>query len=158
MAVDATKIALGPCDVKFNNVDLGATKGGVVVNYSQEFYTLTVDQNGSTPMAETVSGEKATIEVPLVEQDLQKLAALIPGAAYSAGQLLIGGGVGTNLLDIAKTLELTPKSGKTTDKVCAPKAAPKPSIQATYGEQGERIYKIVFECYPDASGRMLKLG
>ncbi len=56
MASDIKNVKLGVCTVKFNNVDLGYTKGGVEVTVKTDTYKVNIDQFGKTPINEYIMG------------------------------------------------------------------------------------------------------
>ena len=80
MASSADNVKLGVCNVLFDGVDLGYTKGGVEVEVQTTTHEVTVDQHGSTPLAELITGRTVTANVPLAETTLENLVAIMPGA------------------------------------------------------------------------------
>jgi hypothetical protein len=85
MAIDTTKISLGVCDVTYNAVDLGATKGGVEVEIKTETYEVKVDQTGETVAKEIIIGTMVTVKVPMAETDLTRIAMVMPqSVSYAA--------------------------------------------------------------------------
>lgn len=84
-------IKLGVCNVFFDGVDLGLTKGGVEVSVSTETYEVTVDQYGATPVDELIRGRSVMARVPLVETTLENMTRIMPGSrlitdgAFSTG-------------------------------------------------------------------------
>ncbi len=84
MAVSSEKIRLGSCDVTYNAVDLGATKGGVEVEVATEKYTVKSDQTGETPLKDIITGTTVTVKVPMAETDLQRLKQMLPQSEFTA--------------------------------------------------------------------------
>lgn len=73
-------VKLGVCNVLFNGVDLGFTKGGVEVEVSTSTKEITVDQMGETPIGEIIMGRTVSATVPLAETTLENLVAIMPGS------------------------------------------------------------------------------
>lgn len=80
MASSADNVKLGVCNVLFDGVDLGYTKGGVEVEVQTTTHEVTVDQHGTTPLSELITGRTVTATVPLAETTLENLVAIMPGA------------------------------------------------------------------------------
>jgi len=73
-------VKLGVCNVLFDGVDLGFTKGGVEVEVSTSTKEITVDQMGETPIGEIIMGRTVSATVPLAETTLDNLVAIMPGS------------------------------------------------------------------------------
>lgn len=80
MSSSTENVKLGVCNVLFDGVDLGYTKGGVEVEVSTSTHEVTVDQFGDTPIGELITGRKVTVKVPLAETTLDNLVAIMPGS------------------------------------------------------------------------------
>lgn len=80
MASNTENVKLGVCNVLFDGVDLGYTKGGVEVEVSTSTHEVLVDQFGETPVSELVTGRKVSAKVPLAETTLDNLLVIMPGA------------------------------------------------------------------------------
>lgn len=168
MAVNTENISLGVCDVTFDTVDLGATKGGVEVTITTETYQVKIDQYGETPVKDVIMGTVIEVKVPLVETDLTKLLKILPqgvgvGTAGSEVGVEIRSGVNIDLLDIAGVLFLHPTgtaASFTKGDFTAFKAAPKPDFSFKYETGAEKIYEVTFMCYPDttANGKIAAFG
>lgn len=117
MAVSSEKIRLGSCDVTYNAVDLGATKGGVDVEISTEKYTVTSDQTGETPLKDIITGTTVTVTVPMAETDLQKLKQMLPQSVMTpaSGSVPTGRTVGgSSTYDVGdRTITTTGTGGGT---------------------------------------------
>lgn len=162
-------VKLGACDVSFNAVDLGLTKGGVKVSFSTQKKDVTVDQFGETIMNSFIMGRTGTVTVPMAETDLTKLASVIPGATLitdhttsSKKKLVIPTAVGTSLIDTAAVLVLHPTALASSDKsedVTVPLASPTGQMSFEYQFQNERVYNVEFQMYPDpATGLLFTIG
>ncbi|QWY83002.1 putative tail protein [Rhizobium phage RHph_X66] len=73
-------VKLGVCNVLFDGVDLGFTKGGVEVEVATSTKEITVDQMGETPIGEVIMGRTVQATVPLAETTLDNLVAVMPGS------------------------------------------------------------------------------
>lgn len=80
MASSAENVKLGVCNVLFDGVDLGYTKGGVEVEVQTNTHEITVDQFGETPIGEIITGRTVQATVPLAETTLENLVAIMPGS------------------------------------------------------------------------------
>ncbi|MBD9511633.1 hypothetical protein IB265_33295 [Ensifer sp. ENS10] len=91
MASSTENVKLGVCNVLFDGVDLGFTKGGVEVEVATSTKEITVDQMGETPIGEVIMGRTVSANVPLAETTLDNLVAIMPGSelisdgAYATG-------------------------------------------------------------------------
>ncbi|MDX5368161.1 MAG: hypothetical protein LPL29_02190 [Alphaproteobacteria bacterium] len=169
MAVTTDNVKLGVCDVTFNSVDLGATKGGVEVEIQTETYEVKVDQYGETPIKDVIIGTMVTVKVPMAESDLVKLkevmpqaVALVDGMSATKG-LEIRSGVNTDLLDGAAELVLHPTGLSALDlsqDFTVFLAAPTANFTFKYATGEERIYEVTFKGYPDVAnnGKIAAFG
>lgn len=80
MASDTKNVKLGVCQVLYDGVDLGLTKGGVEVMVSTETHVVEVDQFGKTPINEYLMGRSVKVKVPMAETTLENLVAVMPGS------------------------------------------------------------------------------
>jgi hypothetical protein len=80
MASDTGNVKLGVCQVFFDGVDLGYTKGGVEVEMQTETKKVEVDQFGKSPIDEVIMGRMISVKVPMAETTLENLARIMPGA------------------------------------------------------------------------------
>jgi hypothetical protein len=158
MAVNSEDIKLGVCDVTFDGLDLGSTKGGVEVSFETTTYEVKVDQTGETPAKETITGTTVTVKVPMAETNLERMLKVIPQArAVLTGSdvtgLRIGTGVNVDMFAVAKELILHPTGVSLSDRsddFGLFKAAPTASFSYTYMTNQERVYEITFKGYPHA--------
>ena len=154
-------LELGPCQILFGDegseVDLGKTEGGVVVNFGTDVADLTSDQHGTAPEDQVVTGQKATINVPLAEPSLRILAISLNQTRLAAGgKWGIAGGniVGTKLsskansLLIKKYVDGSP-STNSEDWMRFPYAAPVGNFDYPYSKDSQRIINTVFTAFPD---------
>ncbi|MEJ8027282.1 hypothetical protein WKH82_17935 [Acinetobacter baumannii] len=167
MASDVKNVKLGVCRVLFDGQDLGYTKGGVDVSVATETHEVQVDQYGQTPINEFIMGRTVTVKVPLAETTLENLAKIMPGAklvtdpATKAARVDVPTGVGTSLLDFAKTLTLHPINKSDSDKsddFVVHKAATAGALEFAYKLEDERIFNCEFKGYPDDTGKLFSVG
>ena len=166
MASDIKNVKLGVCTVKYNNVDLGYTKGGVEVTVKTDTHKVNIDQFGKTPINEYIMGRDVQVKVPLAETTLENLVKIMPGATLitdgvdpTKKVVNVNTGVGTNLLDIAQALVLRPV-GKTdaSEDFTIFKAATAGALNFAYKLEDERIFNVEFSGYPDANGKLFAVG
>jgi hypothetical protein len=151
---DVTNVKLGVCDVTFNDVALGHTKGGVTVTYEPTYHDVTVDAYGETVVDKRLLGERFYATVPLAEATLANLQVAIPEGTTSGSKLTIGSSVGDSLLDEAKELVLHPvenASDNLDDDVVMHKAVVSNTIELPYQNDGERIIEVEFTALLDES-------
>lgn len=90
-------VKLGVCNVIFDGVDLGLTKGGVEVEVASTTYEVKVDQTGESPIAELITGRSVQATVPMAETTLENLVRIMPGAvlvtdgAKASGTITLSG-------------------------------------------------------------------
>lgn len=168
MASDIKNVKLGVCKVTFDGQDLGYTKGGVEVSVKTETHKVMVDQFGKTPINEYIMGREVQVKVPLAETTLENLVKIMPGATLVTDAVTptkkvvnVPTGIGSNLLDIAKTLVLHPIGKPDADKsddFTVFKAATAGALQFSYKLEDERIFSCEFNGYPDANGKLFAVG
>ncbi|GIQ63716.1 hypothetical protein PACILC2_22840 [Paenibacillus cisolokensis] len=172
MASDLTKVKLGPCKVIFDaggtdEVTIETTQGGVVLTYETTSREVTVDQFGSTPIREIITGRTATVEAPFAEYDIVKLAKFIPGSKLVTDALDptkqrvdVDASKIIDLINYAKKLQIIPLSSDATanDTITLYKAAPTTTLNYTYSFDNELITNVSFKGYPDENGRLIGLG
>jgi hypothetical protein len=149
---DITNVKLGVCSVKFNNVDLGHTKGGVTVTYEPTYHDVTVDMYGETVVDKRLLGEKLLAKVPLAESTLANLQIAIPEGTTSGSKLTIGSTVGDSLADESKQLVLHPianASDNLDDDVIFHKAVVSSTIEMPFANDGEKIIEVEFTALLD---------
>jgi hypothetical protein len=123
MASDTRNVKLGVCQVFFDGIDLGYTKGGVEVSVTTETHRVEVDQFGKTPINESIMGRDVKVKVPLAETTLQNMIRIMPGATLHQ----TGGAKATGTLTIATNLTdgqtITVNGVTVTGKTAGPIAA-----------------------------------
>jgi len=160
-----TNVKLGVCQVFLGGQDLGFTKGGVEVQVETESHVVTVDQLGSTPISEYITGRSCVVRVPLAETTLDHLQAIMPDSTLTGTgatrYATVNSGVGTELRGIAAVLRLHPKSKLLTDKTedfVVPLAATTGALTFSYKLDEERVYNVEFKAYADNNGKLFYVG
>lgn len=153
---DIDNVKLGPCSVKFNNVDVGHTKGGVTVNYEPEYYDIQVDKYGNTIAEKVLIGESLKVTVPLAEYTLANMKIAIPNATLAAGgdRYTLGKDAGVRMSSAAAELVLHPLANDAADlseDVVLHKAVVAEAVEWKYGNDGERLAEITFVALLDES-------
>lgn len=158
MAGDGTRVKMGAAWVYFGTVagnvgqviDLGYTKGGISFTMETQTHEITVDQEGITPIAETIMGRRVTVNCPMAESYYSRLQYLIPESTFSAdgnGYLLkIASGVGGALMEYADEVQIVSKSDPY-DWIKLYFAAPVANLNASFTADGERIWPLSFKGY-----------
>jgi hypothetical protein len=93
MASSTQNVKLGVCNVLFDGIDLGFTKGGVEVEVATSTHEITVDQMGETPIGEIITGRTVQATVPLAETTLENLVAIMPGSELISDGVKASGSV-----------------------------------------------------------------
>lgn len=168
MALDSNKttnVKLGVCKITLGGEDLGFTKGGVEVTVETESHVISVDQLGSTPISEYITGRTCNVTVPLAETTLDHLVAIMPGALKvgtgATAHAEVSTGVGTELRDIAKVLRLHPQGLPASDKsedFVIPLAGTTGGLTFAYRLDEERIFNVEFKAYANDAGKLFYVG
>ncbi|WP_339241402.1 hypothetical protein MKX40_10640 [Paenibacillus sp. FSL R5-0517] len=171
MTVNAEKIKLGPCKIVFgegaNAITFETTKGGVVLTYEETSREVVMDQTGTTPLKEIITGRAASVAVPFGEYDPEKLQAVLPGSTLivdptdpNKKRVSVNATKVIDLIKYAKVLTIIPLSEDATpdDYVTLPKAAPRANLNYTYDYDNELITNITFKGFPLASGELISFG
>jgi len=172
MAVNAEKIALGPCKVTFDfggtePVIIEQTQGGVKLTYEETTRDINVDQLGTTAADVIITGRTANVEVPMVERDLEKLSKLIPGAKLivdatdpTKKRVDIKATIVQRLFPFAKQLKIEPLDiyANKDDIVVLHKAGPQSNLNYTYSYDNELVTNITFRGFPAEDGNLISFG
>lgn len=159
-----TNVKLGVCSVFLGGENLGFTKGGVEVQVETESHVVSVDQLGSTPISEYITGRSCTVTVPMAETTLDHLVAIMPGATKKGttnAYAEVETGVGTELRDVAKVLRLHPVSKLASDKsedFVIPLAGTTGALSFAYKLDEERVFNVEFKAYADGTGKLFYVG
>ncbi len=146
---------VGPCQVKFNGVDLGYTKGGVTFDHKEETVAITYDQTGKNVQNRIGIGGSATVKLALANPTLAQLEALVPGATVDADGMLVKVSVGVDKrATMAKELILTIYEGDVPSvdpeaTLVIFKAIPTYEGSLKFDDATQRSHSISFEAIPD---------
>jgi hypothetical protein len=145
MANDASNITLGTCNVTFNSVDLGHTKGGVEVNVTSEIREITVDEYGTSPVNAYTIGQRVEVKMTLSEFTWANLSKVIQDATLEAGatvdEVNIGKAAG-NLIT-PQQLVLTPLNAAGY-VITIYRAIPLGNVVVPFKTEEETVYEVTF--------------
>ena len=159
MAGNPSEIFIGAAWVKFGTVagniaeviDLGYTKGGVVVTMETSVYDILVDQEGTSPVGKNITGRRAMVMAPLAQSNYERLQKLIPDSAYANERLDINSGIGVDLLTYSDELLVEAKADS--DRwIKLVKAVPVVNLNAAFVADAETIWPVQFEGLVAESG------
>ena len=153
---------LGPCQVTYNSVDLGKTKGGVIFRDSMNQVEVMEDQAGTTPVDHILTGRKISVEILMSRSTLAQLIKVIPGASSLGSYTIINNKSGIARASTAAMLILAPlvNGVASTERLTIFKASPVTEIGLQFDNENQRVYKVTFNVYPDAdnSNRLYQIG
>jgi hypothetical protein len=154
--VTPTSMDLGPCQLIFNGVDIGASLKNVKFTLKYDKAELKADQYGSSALDRRVSGVHATVETELAEilNKTNVWKTVFPHAnLVGAGTAIqVVSAMGDSDISHAKTLVLHPLSQGPTDKthdVNIYLATADASASQVFGPTEQQALKVVFNCYLD---------
>jgi hypothetical protein len=146
-------VALGPCEVTFNDVSLGHTIGGVTVSYEPNYHPIYVDKYGETPVEVVLVGESLTATVPLAESTIENWEVAIATATDDGtnARADIGQAAGARLSDSAGELVIHPEvmGDETSQDVVMYKAISYESVEVGFNNDGETIVEVTFKALID---------
>lgn len=152
---NVTNVTLGTCSVTFNGVDLGHTKGPVVVSYEPEFSEVNVDAYGKTPVDSYLLGEKFTAKVPLAEMTIANMKVAIPNATFQGAanaRITVGQKAGQKMSNSAAQLVLHPVAeGTRIRDIVIHKAFVDSTIELTHSIEDQKIIEVTFKALIDES-------
>lgn len=164
-----TNVKLGVCKVTYGGEDLGFTKGGVEFQVETESHVISVDQMGSTPISEYITGRSVSVRVPMAETTIDHLVAIMPGATKITDITTPIGdgiyakvvtGVGSDLRTTAKVLRLHPTAAgaSKSEDIVVPLAATTGALNFAYKLDDERVFNVEFKAFADTSGNLFYYG
>lgn len=154
MAADIDNVKIGVCSVTFDDVDLGHTKGGVVLSYAPEYHDVTVDKYGNTPVDEVLIGERFVARVPLAEATLANIQVAIPAGETDGSKVTVGKDSGESMAASAAELVLHPIANDSDDlseDVVIYKAVVTNTVEVGFTYDGERVLEVEFTALIDES-------
>lgn len=152
---DISNVQLGVCDVTFNGVNLGHTKGGVEVAYEPVYTDIMVDKYGETVVEKRLNGEKYTAKFAMAEYTIPNLRVAIPQSQFAGAgnaRLTIGAIAGKKATDDAAQLVLHPISeGTRRHDVVMHKAYVESQILLPHKNDEEKIIEVTMVALLDES-------
>lgn len=149
-------VRIGDCDVFFNSVHLGHTKGGVEFTFEREFEDLTVDKYGSMPVDIALTGQNLLIKAYLAEITNDVMNVAIPEGGYALGTLDDKLGLGTDagylLKSDAKPLRLHPRNKSASDyseDINVWLAVSVEKIETSFKVDEQRVIEVTFRALVD---------
>lgn len=160
---DIQKLELGPALIEMGDdlVDMGFTKGGVVMTIETETAPVMTDQFGNVVMKDIIVGRNVTFTIPFAETDLTKLSTFIPLASVSVSGAFervdlntpIGSDLlasGSQLMRITKTIGGV-ASTNLNDRFTFFNVATKGAVEVNFSIEDQRVWEVEAQAYPDAS-------
>lgn len=144
---DVTNVKVGICDVFFNGVNLGHTKGGVEVSYEPEYHEVAVDAYGNTPVEKYLIGERLTAVVPLAEYTIANLNKAIPQSTLAGtnSRITIGAKAGKKATTDAAQLILHPVGATAAENdIVFYKAYVDSVVNLPHRNDEERLIEVTF--------------
>lgn len=150
---------LGPCvivwDPDGDNIVFSRTQGGVTFRYEELRAEIHEDQQGETVTDEVTTGAtNPELEVPLAEEDLEKLAKIFANASSSATYLKVSNPVGASTFADAKEVIVKPiingaVSVDTGSWLHIHRAYPRVNMEQPYDNSTQRVAVAIFKGFPD---------
>lgn len=150
---DVTNVQVGVCDVTFNGLNLGHTKGGVEVSYEPVYKDVAVDAYGETVVEKFLIGEKLTAKVPLAEYTIANLRNAMPQATFAGAanaRMTIGAKAGKKAKEDSAQLVLHPMiEGTRRHDIVLHKAYVGSQVVLPHTNEDEKIIEVTFEALLD---------
>lgn len=150
---DISKVKVGVCDVSYNGVDLGHTKGGVEVTYEQMYHDVSVDKYGETIVEKFLTGEKLTAKVPLAESTIANLKVAMAQGTFAGAanaRITLGSSAGQSARADAAQLVLHPRNeGTRVLDIVMYKAIAVGEVVLNHKIDEEKIIEVTFEALLD---------
>ncbi len=147
---------LGPCQVLWNNIDLGPTLGGVTFKDEQHSVDIKEDGHGDTPVDAVTTGKITSVEANFTRSSLSQLEKMIESATkdLSTGNLKVMNSVGNAMFATSAELILKPlvdnvPSAVTTEWLHVHRTYPLGAPEFKFDHAGQRVIKVIFKCFPD---------
>lgn len=150
-------IKIGACNVFYNGVHLGHTKGGVTLSYERELAKISADQWGESAVDYSLNGQILRATVRLTETQVEVLAKAFPeGELVGAndGRFTLGSNAGLRFADFAHQLVLHPiynDADDASEDVVLHKAVPVDNVEIEYNNEDQRVIEVIFEALIDTT-------
>lgn len=152
---DITKVKLGVCNITFNGVDLGHTKGGVEVTYEPHYKEVTVDLYGDTAVDARLMGERLTAKFALAEFTIANARISMPQGEFAGAanaRMTIGHKAGQSALADSAQLVLHPvDEGTRIRDIVLHKAVAIESVPIKHTNEDEKVLEITMLALLDES-------
>ncbi len=145
---------LGPCGVIFNDEDLGATFGDVVLRSELLGQDIKDDQNGETPVDRVLTGRNVSVEVPFTRLSFETLKTIIAESVGGTENVEVNNLIiGHSQYADAKELILKPivDGAVSTDEdswIHLFKTVPEENLEITFNNSTQRVFKVTFKVFP----------
>jgi len=156
---------LGPCEVWFDEAKLGVYDGDVIFRETGESRPVHEAEKGVTEVDSIRVGKTVEVEMSLTRESLAKLATILPGATLPSETKIdvYNNAIGTSRYDNAKELIIKPIEdgavSANTKWLTIPKASPEIDSELMFNNDNQRVWKVVFKAFPDAStGKLYTIG
>ncbi len=145
---------LGPCQVLWNNIDLGPTLGGVSFKEEQHSVDIKEDGHGDTPVDAVTTGKITSVEANFTRSSLTQLEYMIESATKSATNLKVVNSVGNAMFALSEELILKPlvdnvPSVTASEWLHVHRTYPLGAPEWKFDNSGQRVLKVVFKVFPD---------
>lgn len=160
-------LRIGDCEIYFNEVSLGQTRGGIDFSFEREFEDLMVDKFAS-PLDMALKSQNLTVKVNLAEAITENLEKAIPegrfaqnGGAGGDSKLGLGNFTGYLLFQDAGLLRLHPRRNAPTnldEDIYIWKAVSADNVEMPFKVDEQRLIPITFRALADetqADGEVL---
>lgn len=150
---DVANVQVGSCSVTYNGLDLGHTKGGVVVSYEPVHTDVMVDAYGETVVEKFLRGEKLTAKVPLTEFTIANLRNAMPQSQFAGAanaRITIGAKAGKKAKEDSYQLVLHPLiEGTRRHDIVLHKAYVASTVELNHTVDEQKIIEVTFEALLD---------
>ena len=166
MPMDGFVRDLGPCVLLFDgqtyNTVGGATWSGEVV-----VKEIKRDDYGDVPVNKRTMGATSRVEANIVQPTWEQLEKVTPGGAVAGTMttaFIVTNPVGMKLAgDSPKTLVVKPiiDGAPDTDEanwITFYNAAPRPVVEVPFNVDGQRVYHVVWDAFPNGSQKIYRIG
>ncbi len=153
----------GPCEVWYGTLGaetlLGPYFESVIMRTVSTKSDVQESSQGTTPVDSIMTGYgETTVTVPFTRIGLTELAIVIPGASTSGSgfKAIPSVELGKSEYVSSKSLILKPivdgnESADVSEWLQFDHAYPNADIEITYDNDGQRVFNIIFCCFPDAA-------
>lgn len=158
---------LGPCQVLWDDNDLGPTLGGVVFKEEMATKDIKEDGHGESPVDKVFMGRQVTVECKFTRSSLTQLEKMIESSTAGVSNLKVTNSVGNPMFASAKELILKPlvdnvASSTTSEWLHVHRTYPVAAVNFSYDTDGQRVVNVTFYAFPDdtsgQAGEIWRMG